>query len=439
MEEEFIFGKYRILRLLANGSGGEIFLAEHKTLGVRRIIKRLYKHMPFYEERCREANILKQLHHAAIPRLYDMEEDESASYIIEEAVEGETLNEILFRQKNLPVSFILFYSIQLCEVFEYLHKEGILYLDVKPDNLMIAEDKLYLIDFGSATVKTEKSAVTFGTGWYAAPEQYNGDMEERTDVFGIGRVIGLMLGHVEATKSKQEKELQSIYLRCIQPIPAKRYRNVSELKDCLCRLYGSRGGPASEHPRQKGTERNGAYGVMGVGEGTEAAAFCVTLAGYFGEREKGRVACIDLSEGEVFQALYRSLHGNHTAVPKQFRIRDVTYRIDGDWNSIAELSSEGYTTLVVYCGQSEELFCEAFYRLDRGFLIGSCYPWDLCRWEQVSQKLKNAAFAKRTVAIVTGGDKEELPSRFLHVKEGPRVQDVYHADRKTEQFLRELL
>ena len=67
-----MFGKYRILQLLANGSGGEVFLAEHKVLGEKRIIKRLYKKRPFYRERLREAHILKQLHHAAIPCIYDI-------------------------------------------------------------------------------------------------------------------------------------------------------------------------------------------------------------------------------------------------------------------------------------------------------------------------------------------------------------------------------
>ena len=137
MEEEFLFGKYRILKLLANGSGGEVFLAEHQVLGERRIIKRLLRNRPFYEERKKEAHTLKLLHHAAIHRIFDIEENETACYIIEEDMGGETLFDFLFRQKCLPTSFISHYSIQLCEIIEYLHQNGILYLDVKPENIII--------------------------------------------------------------------------------------------------------------------------------------------------------------------------------------------------------------------------------------------------------------------------------------------------------------
>lgn len=91
MEEELLFGKYRILKLLANGSGGEVFLAEHRGLGERRIMKRLFKNRPFYKERLEEAHTLRLLHHAAIPVIYDIEEDKDASYIIEEDMGGETL------------------------------------------------------------------------------------------------------------------------------------------------------------------------------------------------------------------------------------------------------------------------------------------------------------------------------------------------------------
>ena len=183
MEEELLFGKYRILRILANGSGGEVFLAEHRVLKERRVIKCLYKNRPFYEERRKEAHILKQLHHAAIPCIYDIEEDERATYIIEEDMEGESLNEILFRQKSLPVSFILFYSIRLCEIIEYLHREGILYLDLKPENIIICGDQLSLIDFGGAMQSEGRASVSFGTQGFAAPEQYRGEVQERTDVY----------------------------------------------------------------------------------------------------------------------------------------------------------------------------------------------------------------------------------------------------------------
>ena len=147
MEEQIIFEKYRLVKLLSNGIGGEVWLAEHIRLGAYRVIKCLYKKQPFYRELLQEAQILKQLTKPFLPRIYDIEEDEEASYIIEEYLSGETLKDFILRQRCLPELRILQYSIQLCEIIAYLHSEaaGIIHLDLKPENLLVADDMLLIL------------------------------------------------------------------------------------------------------------------------------------------------------------------------------------------------------------------------------------------------------------------------------------------------------
>lgn len=428
MEEKLLFGKYRILKLLANGSGGEVFLAEHKVLGEQRVVKRLLKNRPFYEERKREAHTLKLLHHAAIPRIYDIEEDETACYIIEEDMGGETLYDFLFRQKCLPTSFISHYSIQLCEIIEYLHQNGILYLDVKPENIIIRGDKLALIDFGGAIQKKEYSGVMFGTQGYAAPEQYNGQAEESSDIYGIGRVMGVMLG----TGGKGRKELVKIYERCVQENPAKRYPNVAALKEALKRISSG----AQKNASRKHRKTPGYIGVIGAHEGAESGALCSLLAAYLNDREKGRIACIDMSGQHIFERLYESLFGSNKTVPDCFLLQEVCYVTEGNPSVISTYVARGYTTIILHFGVLRESLLGEFLRCDSRFALGTVYPWRLQDWKALSVCLEDRRIQHEITAVLTGGEKEMLPVRFGKVIELPYVGDVLLPNRNVEKVLR---
>ncbi len=429
MEEE-LFGKYRILSLLANGKGGEVFLAEHRVLGERRIIKRLLKNRPFYEERKKEAHTLKGLQHSAIPRIYDIEEDATACYIIEEDMGGETLQDFLFRQKCLPTSFISHYSIQLCEVIEYLHRNGILYLDVKPENIMICGDKLSLVDFGGAIQKKESSRVIFGTQGYAAPEQYDGMAEERSDVYGIGCVLGVMLGE----DRKGRNALFKIYERCVQELPSKRYPGVAALREDLQKL--SRGRKRS--PAGKLTTAPKTIGVIGVHEGAESVALCALLAVHFNERGKGRVACIDLSGRHMFEHLYEGVFGKKNSIPPMFLLQGVCYATEGKASEIGGYLTGGYSTVILHFGVLKEPYRDEFFRCDSRFALGNLFPWRLHDWEELVHTLHGMRLHQTLTAVITGGERQMLPFRARKVIELPFLEDVLYSGQKAEKVVRRM-
>lgn len=431
MEEELLFGKYKILRILANGSGGEVFLTEHTVLGERRIVKRLYKNRPFYRERLREAHILKKLHHAAIPCIYDIEEDATASYIIEEDMGGEPLNEVLSRQKCLPTSFISHYSIQLCEIIDYLHKVGVLYLDVKPENLMISGDRLSLIDFGGAMKKEGEQRVLFGTDGYAAPEQYLGYGSERSDVYGIGRVIGVMLEQ----GNKKEKELLKIYKKCVQSLPENRYRSVSELKEELERLCCGKRRKTKSKPRQCPRY----IGVTGVHEGVDTAAISTLLAGHFKEHEKGRIACIDMSGRKAFQKLYESLYGRRAAVPDEFSLRGICYITGSEPSVIGACAVKDFTVTVINFGTFSASCRGEFFRCDKRFAVGDLYPWRHSEWVAFGEDIPEEVLQHGITALIGGGEAETMPLGMGRVYYLPQLRDVLYADRKSESFFHRLL
>lgn len=427
MEQELLFGKYRILELLANGGGGEVFLAEHRVLGERRIIKRLLKSRPFYEERKKEAHTLKQLHHVSIPRIYDIEEDDTACYIIEEDMGGETLSDFLFRQKCLPTSLISHYSIQLCDIIEYLHQHGILYLDVKPENIIVRDDTLALIDFGGALQNANRGSMVFGTQGYAAPEQQNGFPEERSDVYGIGCVLGVLLGG----ETKGRKALVQIYEKCVRSVPARRYPSVSALKAELQRVYfGER------RKRRRNMRFVPKYiGVIDIHEGAEGGAFCTLLASHLNDREKGRVVCIDLSGCYLFGQLYESLFGKYKKIPDSFMLQGVCYVTEGDASDIGKYVARGYSAIVLYLGVGNEALFDEFLRCDSRFALGALFPWRLSAWQAFSERLNDKKIHRSVTAVITGGEKEMLPIRYERVIGLPYVEDVFRGNRQTEKLL----
>jgi len=430
MEEEVLFGKYRILQLIANGSGGEVFLAEHKVLGEKRIIKRLYKKRPFYRERLREAHILKQLHHVAIPCIYDIEEDATASYIIEEDMGGEPLSEVLAGQKCLSTSFISHYSIQLCEIIEYLHEKGILYLDIKPENLMVKDDTLSLIDFGGAMEQEDSRRVLFGTDGYAAPEQYQGQAGEQSDVYGIGRIIGLMMGQ----GNKKDRELREIYERCVRQIPSERYGSVAKLREALVAVGKSK----RKQRRKKASEATLYIGIAAAHEGADTAAISTLFATQLNERESGRIAVVDLSGQHVLQNLYESLHGTRRSVPEKFVLHGITYMAGQSEMVIGRCAAMGFRVVILNFGTNLKRYSGEFFRCGRRFLAGDLYPWRLRDWERFSEEFPENVLQNGITALIFGGEKADMPLPVKQVVYVPSLRDVLYAERGTERFFRRL-
>ena len=249
MSQEIWFDKYRILKLIGRGGTARVYLAEHIKLNSYRAIKHISKHHPLYKLQLKEAQILKDLKHSCIPIIYDIEEDEDGSYIVEQYLEGSTLKEFVEERGCLSEDIIIHFALQICDLIKYLHsvKRPILYLDLKPDNIIVTDKKIKLIDFGSAIFRDEanKNAEYYGTIGYAAPELYGREsLDERCDVYGIGMLLYYMATgqslsttggkreHIDFI-NKQAKRLNKIISRCLRFEPSQRYASVSALEKQL--------------------------------------------------------------------------------------------------------------------------------------------------------------------------------------------------------------
>ncbi|WP_278320056.1 serine/threonine-protein kinase [Herbinix hemicellulosilytica] len=237
------------MKLLGLGGSSKVYLAEHIKLKSYRAIKYIPKHHPMYKLQLKEAQILKDLKHSCIPIVYDIEEDKDGSYIIEQYLEGITLKEYVKNSNCLNKDVIIHFALQLCDLIRYLHsvKRPILYLDLKPENIIVSGMKLMLIDFGSAIFRDEADKFTefYATVGYAAPELYRNSLaDERCDVYGIGILLYFMatgkvlefdtgLEHIDFS-ANIDKKLKRVISRCLRYNPSQRYASVARLeKDLL--------------------------------------------------------------------------------------------------------------------------------------------------------------------------------------------------------------
>ncbi len=204
-----------------------------------------------YETFRKEALLLKELHHPCIPIVYDIEEDASHGYLIEEYLQGDSLEALVKRQGPLARCTVLKYAIQICGVVKYLHSAGtepILHLDLQPKNLLVCHEKVKLVDFGQAAGRSQANQARqrFGTVGFAAPEQYDCKLEldERTDIYAIGGLIlylatGKEPGGVSPAALGNmlwSREAGRIIAACLEPRKEERYPSVGQLMEDIKHL-----------------------------------------------------------------------------------------------------------------------------------------------------------------------------------------------------------
>jgi serine/threonine protein kinase len=146
----------------------------------------------------REAEMLASLDNPHIPRVYDNFSEQNRHYLVMEYVEGTTSEEKLaLSGGRLAEDAVIGIGLQTAEALEYLHglKPPIVYRDLKPSNVMVtAAGLVKLIDFGIARYfQPLKTATAIGTQGYAAPEQYKGKAEVRSDIYALGATMHHLL------------------------------------------------------------------------------------------------------------------------------------------------------------------------------------------------------------------------------------------------------
>ncbi len=203
-------GRYKIVRVLASGGMGTVYLAEHIKLGGFVAVKELIEQFNTPQERAaavaqfeKEAKILYNLRHPNLPRVWDHFEEHNRQYLVMDYVEGETLEDKLNAAPGfLAEAEVLEWARQLCAVLEYLHTQNppVIFRDLKPANVMVdVNGQIKLVDFGIARLfnpaKQGSDTLKMGTIGYAPPEQYgqHGQTGPYSDIYALGATLHHLL------------------------------------------------------------------------------------------------------------------------------------------------------------------------------------------------------------------------------------------------------
>jgi serine/threonine protein kinase/tetratricopeptide (TPR) repeat protein len=274
---------YRILRKLGSGGMGEVYLAEDERLSRQVALKVIASDRSSDDTTrrrfLREARAVATLSHPGIAHIYDSGTEQEIDFIAMELIEGETLAKRISGERT-TIDEILDTAVQLSDAIAEAHEHGIIHRDIKPSNVMLTpRGRVKILDFGIAridpaaagdsvevidTASATRLGMIIGTTNYMSPEQALGEpADRRSDVFSIGVLLYELItcrlpftGKTTAdtlhriTSIEPEPlarfnydlpiELERIVRKCLEKVPAHRYRSARELHTDLAAIARDR-------------------------------------------------------------------------------------------------------------------------------------------------------------------------------------------------------
>ena len=228
LEGTVLGARYRLGVRLGRGGMGEVYEAVDEAIGRPVAIKVLGDdaHHARFE---REARVVARLAHPHIVAVSDFRNAVGEpSFIVMERLVGESLGELLAREKTLAPERVVSIALQTLSALAAAHDAGVVHRDVKPDNVFVCKtdgaEHVKLLDFGIAKAFDATSALTqagsiVGTIRYMAPEQVLGaPVDARTDVYAMGATMYRALAGACPFSGKAAEILEAIVLRDAPPV-----------------------------------------------------------------------------------------------------------------------------------------------------------------------------------------------------------------------------
>jgi serine/threonine-protein kinase len=251
-------GKYQILSNLGSGGFGTVFLAKDVWIDKKVAIKVPHRQSGDFDDLLQEPRLLAALDHPNIVGIVTAERLEGTFFIVMEYVKGESLEDVLDREKSLDVPRALNYAVQVLRGVEHAHEAQILHRDLRPANVLISESgAVKVADFGTSRFLEKSHATTvIGSPPYMAPEQFQGRAVLASDIYSVGVILYQMLtgtlpyfspnpaqiermvaqGRCTPPKIKNSqipREISDIVMKALAPEVPARYQHASELLEDL--------------------------------------------------------------------------------------------------------------------------------------------------------------------------------------------------------------
>ena len=224
-----IVGNVKVIDKIAVGGTAQIWLGEDLSGRGRRALKVLNRNAEREKVRAlkKEYSLLKRLSHPALLSVYGFGSFDGSPYMVMEYFPGESLRKML-SEKGVPLPGIAEILDRLSDALGYLHSSGIVHSDVKPENVLVSEERLKLLDLSLARHGLGRffAARRSGTPSYMSPEQ----IEERrltpaSDIYSFAALAyELSCGRPPFTAQSQQELLRAHLSR--KPSPPSRYNRL---------------------------------------------------------------------------------------------------------------------------------------------------------------------------------------------------------------------
>jgi serine/threonine-protein kinase len=193
-----------------------------------------------------EAAMLSRLAHPQIVKLLDVFVEDHRAYLVLQRIQGNTLKQVVTKRGALSESEVTALALQMCDILLYLHSQNppVIHRDFTPDNLMLFEGKLFLIDFSVAQqIEINITGSVVGKHLYMAPEQFRGKASAQSDVYSFGATLFYLLtgkepeaisvSHPRAIDAEVSERMDTLIAQCTALDTASRPADLHQVKTLL--------------------------------------------------------------------------------------------------------------------------------------------------------------------------------------------------------------
>jgi eukaryotic-like serine/threonine-protein kinase len=255
-------GRYELGRMIGRGGMAEVYAAHDglldREVAVKVLRERFREDEAFTARFHDEARHVARLAHPNLVVVFDTGTEDAAPYIVMERIRGRTLQQAM-DAGGLTEDRALQVAADVCGALGYAHEHGIVHRDIKPGNVMLAEDgSVKVTDFGIARAMSDETvtatAAVLGTAAYLSPEQAQGRrVDARSDLYSLGVLtyelltgkvpftaetpVAVALQHVRAAPTpvrelapNVSRHAETIVMRLLEKDPDRRYQHADEVR-----------------------------------------------------------------------------------------------------------------------------------------------------------------------------------------------------------------
>jgi serine/threonine-protein kinase PknG len=246
-----VAGQYEVKGCIAHGGLGWVYLAVDHNVNDRPVVLKGLVHSGDAEAQAiamAERQFLAEVVHPQIVQIFNFVEHtdrhgDPVGYIVMEYIGGQSLKRSSKKGKaeKLPVAEAIAYLLEILPALSYLHSIGLVYNDLKPENIMLTEEQLKLIDLGAVS-RVNSFGYLYGTPGYQAPEIVRTGPTVATDVYTVGRTLAALTLNLRTRNGRYVDGLPEddpvlatydsfgrLLRRAIDPDPRRRFTSAEEM------------------------------------------------------------------------------------------------------------------------------------------------------------------------------------------------------------------